>query len=126
MLVVVVGEIALALRLAHTGKPVGRGELGHDEAAAGLLVGYLGIHRGVGIGGRREEAGVANEAPEDRIRDPGHRGEDSRRTHLNRADREAGRYPGRGSLAWGGVGALRIVDPVLLHRCIRVWISVCK
>ena len=39
VLIVVVGEIALALGLAHAGEAVGRGELGHDEAAAGLLVG---------------------------------------------------------------------------------------
>ena len=38
VLVVVVGEVALALGLAHAREAVGRGELGHDEAAAGLLV----------------------------------------------------------------------------------------
>src|ERR1035441_3184527 len=45
VLVVVVGEVALALDLAHAGKAVGRGELGHDEAAAGLLVGGCGFNR---------------------------------------------------------------------------------
>jgi len=38
VLVVVVGEVALALGLAHAGEAVGGGELRHDEAAAGLLV----------------------------------------------------------------------------------------
>src|ERR1035441_10247826 len=46
VLVVVVGEVALALDLAHAGKAVGRGELGHDEAAAGLLVGGCGVDAG--------------------------------------------------------------------------------
>ena len=45
VLVVVVGEVALALGLAHAGEAVGGGELGHDEAAAGLLVGGLGCRR---------------------------------------------------------------------------------
>ena len=39
VLVVVVGEVALALDLAHARETVGGGELRHDEAAAGLLVG---------------------------------------------------------------------------------------
>ena len=39
VLVVVEGEVALALGFAHAGEAVGGGELGHDEAAAGLLVG---------------------------------------------------------------------------------------
>ncbi len=51
VLVVVVGEVALALGLAHAGEAVGRGELGHDEAAAGLLVG------GLVFDGRGREAG---------------------------------------------------------------------
>ena len=46
VLVVVVGEVALALGLAHAGEAVGRGELGHDEAAAGVLLGG-------GVGGLR-------------------------------------------------------------------------
>jgi hypothetical protein len=41
VLVVVEGEVALALGLAHAGEAVGGGELGHEQAAAGLLVGDL-------------------------------------------------------------------------------------
>ena len=46
VLVVVEGEVALALGFAHAGEAVGGSELGHDEAAAGLLVGYLIVDGG--------------------------------------------------------------------------------
>ena len=49
VLVVVVGEVALALGLAHAGEAVGGGELRHDEAAAGLLVGGFDFDVG-GVG----------------------------------------------------------------------------
>ena len=39
VLVVVEGEVAAALGFAHAGQAVGRGELGHQQAAAGLGVG---------------------------------------------------------------------------------------
>ena len=52
VLVVVVGEVALALGFAHAGEAVGGGELRHDEAAAGLLVGVRVRSR------RRSEASV--------------------------------------------------------------------
>ena len=43
VLVVVVGEVAFALGLAHAAEAVGRGELGHDEAAARDLVRRLDV-----------------------------------------------------------------------------------
>ena len=68
MLVVVVGEVAFALGLAHAGETVGGGELRHDEAAAGLLVG--GLFGDVGGTGRCGElTGVFDEAAEDRVGD---------------------------------------------------------
>ena len=88
VLVVVVGEVALALGLAHAGEAVGRGELRHDEATAGLLVGLRRLPR------RcwrlcRELAGVLDEAAEDRVCDAGHGGENCRGRDPDIADGEA-------------------------------------
>ena len=130
--VVVEGEVALALRLAHASEAVGRGELGHDQAAAGLLVGDLGVDSEPRCSTRvaskdrsqgdcanlghphrrsRKEAGVADEAAKDGVGDPGHR-----REHCRRGDRHSANVEGRrdARMLWHGVFA-RVV-PVLFHR----------
>ena len=79
VLVVVVGEVALALGLAHAGEAVGGGELGHDETAAGLGVRSFGVNVWFAAktrGFRSELAGVLDEAAEDGVGDAGHGGED--------------------------------------------------
>ena len=79
MLVVVVGEVALALDLAHAAQAVGGGELRHDEAAAGMLVGGLAGHvSGAGAIGVSEEGSILDEAAENRVSHTGHRSKDSR------------------------------------------------
>ena len=46
VLVVVEGQIALALGLPHPRQPIGRGELGHQQPAARLRVGHGGVDTG--------------------------------------------------------------------------------
>ena len=109
MFVVVVGEVALALGFAHAGKAVGGGELGHDEAAAGLLVRGTGVDVGIGCAGG-ELAGVLDEAAEDGVGDACHGSEDGGGRDGDIADLERG-----GDACLGGHGVLERVVPVLLH-----------
>ena len=88
VLVLVVGQVALALGFAHAGEAIGGGELRHDEAAAGDLV-AAGFDIDLGSGGNprlrietwgtriRVHAGVFDEAAEDGVSDAGHGGEDA-------------------------------------------------
>ncbi len=111
MLVVVVGEVALALGLAHAGEAVGGGELRHDEAAAGLLVRGLLASTSVVLGRGSELAGVFDEAAEDRVGDAGHGGEHGRRGDRYVADGEARRDAGV-----LGHGVLERVSPSVSAR----------
>ena len=98
VLVVVVGEVALALGLAHAGEAVGGGELGHDEAAAGLLVGGFAVDVRVSRLSRSRRSvnmtGVLDEAAEDGVGDAGHGGEHGRGRDADVADGEAGGHAG--------------------------------
>ncbi len=109
VLVVVVGQVALALGLAHAGEAVGGGELGHDEAAAGLLVGGRLRRRPVGCF-RGELAGVFDEAAENGVGDAGHGGEHGGGRDVHVADGE-----GRGDAGLRGHGVLRRIVPMFLH-----------
>src|ERR1700692_2194196 len=95
MLVLVEMQIALGLLIFFAKHAVGRGELGHDEAAS---------------------AEVADEATEDRGGAAAQGREDGRRRDSDVADGEAGghglRWP---CLADEGARATRVV-PELLHR----------
>ena len=121
VLVVVVGEVALALGLAHARKAVGRGELGHDEAAAGLLVrrrlfyidAFASRLRRLG-----ELAGVLDEAAEDRVGHSGHGRKHGRGRDPHIADGERGGDAGvlgHGVVGWV-VPVLLLEGVVLLHK----------
>lgn len=117
VLVVVVGEVALALGLAHAGETVGGGELRHDEAAAGLLIGLRGLDVGAG-GFSCELAGVFDEAAEDGVGDASHGCEDGGGGDFDVAYGEAGRDAGvlgHGMLG-GRVPAFLLQCVALLHR----------
>ncbi len=117
VLVVVVGEVALAFGLAHTGEAVGGGELGHDEAAAGLGVGGFGFYVRFAVlngGFRGEFAGVFDEAAEDGVGNAGHGGEDGGGSDEDVADGE-----GCGDAGLLGHGVDERVVPVLLHGVAR-------
>src|SRR6185437_8919636 len=78
VLVVVVGEVALALGLAHAAQAVGGCELGHDETAAGDLVRSFDVDVAGGNCrlSRRVYRSVLDEATEDGVSNPGHWGKD--------------------------------------------------
>ncbi len=71
MFVVVKVQIALALGFAAAEQPVGRGELGHDEPAS---------------------TEVFDEAAEDSVRHPGHRGENRGGRNPHIADQDGIRH----------------------------------
>ena len=138
VLVVVVGEVALALDLAHTGKTVGGGELRHDEAAAGLLVGGCGVDAGrvrkqpqvlrLGCASLRmtslvsELAGVLDEAAEDGVGDAGHGGEHGGGRDADAADGEAGGHAAvLGHRVLGGRVPLLLLEGVALLHPVPVY-----
>ena len=96
MLVAVEGEVALGLLVFVADDAVGRGELGHHEAAS---------------------AEIADEAAEDGVGDAGHGREHRGRTDFDFAERH-----GRGDAGAGRSGALgRIVEKlghvlILIHH----------
>jgi len=114
MFVVVEGQIALALGFSHAGEAVGGGELGHQQAAAGLLVGHFRLDARVFRGVSREKAGVADEAAEDRVGDADHG-----REHRGWSDLDPIRFRPDAQLSrharFGGHGVGDRVVPVLLH-----------
>ena len=132
VLVVVEGEVALALGFAYAGEAVGGGELGHDEAAAGLLVGGGGFDVwnprlrsetwGTRFCGGGEEAGVFDEAAEDGVCDAGHGCEDGGGGDAHAADGEAGGDAAvLGHRVVGGrVPVLLLEGVALLHRATRL------
>ena len=102
MFVVVVGEIALSFGLAHAGEAVGGGELGHDEAAAGLLIGLLGFDGVCGFGFdvdpvEKTEAFLIKRRKTVSVT-PGHGGEDGGRGDADGADVEFGGDAGRAGM----------------------------
>ena len=125
MLILVEGEVALSLGFAHAREAVGGGELGHQEAAAGLEVSDGGVDflsldfpgpqmRGTGgipgMVGCGEEAGVADKAAEDGVGDAGHGGEDGGGADGDGTDADLGRHPDL-----GGHGVFNRIVPVFLH-----------
>ncbi len=111
VLVVVVGQVALALHLPHARQTIGGGELGHDEPATGLLIArgllhVFGLRRSV----RGELAGVLDEAAKDGVGNAGHGREHGRRRNVHVADGERRRHA-----RLGGHGVLDRVVEVLLH-----------
>src|SRR6202035_2759277 len=71
MLVLIEMQIALALLIFRPKHPVGRGELGHDQAAS---------------------AEIANEAPKHGVRDARHRSQDGRGFNRNISDHDLCRH----------------------------------
>jgi DNA replication protein DnaC len=126
----------LRLDLAHAGEAVGGGELGHDEAAAGLLVGggastseastpQVRFDSGcVRFGG--ELAGVLDEAAEDGVGDAGHGGEHGRGRDAHVADGEAGGDAGvLGHRVLGGRVPLLLLEGVALLQTVDLMLEVC-
>ncbi len=129
VLVVVVGQVALELGLAHAGQTVGGGELRHDEAAAGVFVRGLGFNGGgersilrnphlrvemwgtrTRICGGGEDRSVLDEAAEDGVGNAGHGGEHRRRRDAHAADGELRRHA-----RVRGHGVLGRIVPMLFH-----------
>ena len=91
VLVVVESQVAAALGFAHPREAVGGGEFRHQQPASGLLVGdgslrpprswYPGPLVPRSLGPCREQAGMADEAPEHGVGDSGHGRQDGGRAH---------------------------------------------
>ena len=97
MLVFVEVQVALCLFVLGAQDAIGRGELGHDQAAA---------------------AQVANEAAEDGVRDASHGSKDGRGTDLDRANLQQ-LWNARGQECPRHTGIFRVV-PVLAHLVIVI------
>src|SRR5437870_662148 len=104
MFVLVEMQIALALGLAAAEESIGRGELGHDEAAS---------RAGGRINGRMQKAGIADEAAEDRVSHACHGRKNGGGRDAHAADLDTLRYRRGLSRAAGNRSV-----PVLAHGII--------
>src|SRR5579871_6146259 len=95
MLIFIKVQVALGFFILGAKHTVGRGELGHDQAAS---------------------TEIADESPEDGVGDSGHRSKDRGGRNRDRADLQAGRNDAR-AFASGGAHATNCcrVVPVLAH-----------